>query len=64
MLETDAPYLLPRDLRPRPAARRNEPAYLPHIGEAVARARHESALECAAHTSALARAFFGLRGGA
>jgi TatD DNase family protein len=60
MLETDAPYLLPRDLPARPASRRNEPAWLPHIGHAVARARGESAAECAAHTSALARAFFGL----
>ncbi len=31
LLETDAPYLLPRDLKPKPASRRNEPAYLPHI---------------------------------
>jgi TatD DNase family protein len=60
MLETDAPYLLPRDLLPKPASRRNEPAYLPHIAQAVARARGESVEECAAHTSALARAFFRL----
>jgi TatD DNase family protein len=31
MIETDAPYLLPRDLEPRPRTRRNEPAYLPHV---------------------------------
>ncbi len=31
MLETDAPYLLPRDLPDKPRGRRNEPAYLPHI---------------------------------
>ena len=60
MLETDAPYLLPRDLRPRPASRRNEPAWLPHIGAAVARARNETEEQCAAHTSACARAFFAL----
>ena len=28
LLETDGPYLLPRDLQPKPASRRNEPAYL------------------------------------
>src|SRR6185437_4525248 len=28
MLETDAPYLLPRDIRPQPSDRRNEPMYL------------------------------------
>jgi len=32
MLETDAPYLLPRDLGQEPVQkRRNEPCYLPHI---------------------------------
>jgi len=36
LLETDAPYLLPRDLQPRPASRRNEPSYLRHIAETVA----------------------------
>ena len=36
LLETDAPYLLPRDLEPRPASRRNEPMYLDHIARAVA----------------------------
>lgn len=37
LLETDAPYLLPRDLTPKPANRRNEPAFLPHIAATVAR---------------------------
>ena len=31
LLETDAPYLLPRDLTNKPSGRRNEPAVLPHI---------------------------------
>ncbi|HTW73584.1 MAG TPA: TatD family hydrolase [Steroidobacteraceae bacterium] len=60
MLESDAPYLLPRDLVPRPRSRRNEPMYVAHIGHAIARARGESAELCAAHTSAHARTFFGL----
>ncbi|WP_186824968.1 TatD family hydrolase, partial [Klebsiella pneumoniae] len=30
LIETDAPYLLPRDMQPKPASRRNEPAYLQH----------------------------------
>lgn len=34
LLETDAPYLFPKTLRPR--KRNNEPAFLPHIGEYVA----------------------------
>src|SRR5690606_12287965 len=31
LLETDAPYLLPRDLAEKPRNRRNEPAFLPHV---------------------------------
>jgi len=42
LLETDAPYLLPRDLKPAPKSRRNEPRYLPHVAAAVAAARAES----------------------
>ncbi len=41
MVETDAPYLLPRDLVPRPKSRRNEPHYLPHIAGVVAQLRDE-----------------------
>jgi TatD DNase family protein len=58
MLETDAPYLLPRDLTPKPATRRNEPRWLVHIADTAARARGESLAEVAAHTSEAARAFF------
>ncbi len=60
LLETDGPYLLPRDLRPRPASRRNEPAYLPQIAAAVARARGETVESLARSSSAAARALFGL----
>lgn len=42
LLETDAPYLLPRDMTPQPKSRRNEPGYLPHIAAAVARLRGEA----------------------
>ena len=42
MLETDAPYLLPRTIRPMPKDRRNEPMYLAHIRDEVARDRGES----------------------
>ena len=37
LLETDAPYLLPRDLAEKPAGRRNEPSLLPHVLEVAAR---------------------------
>jgi len=58
MVETDAPYLLPRDLKPKPKSRRNEPAHLPHIVERLAAARGERPAETAARTTATARRFF------
>jgi TatD DNase family protein len=60
MLETDGPYLLPRDLPTRPESRRNEPAFLPHIAARVARARGVSVAELAATSTAAARRFFAL----
>jgi TatD DNase family protein len=60
LLETDSPYLLPRDLAPKPKSHRNEPMYLPHVAAAVATARGESVEHCAAYTSANARTFFAL----
>lgn len=60
MLETDAPYLLPRTLRPKPCHGHNEPAFLPEILRTVARLRNETPEQTALHTSATARAFFGL----
>lgn len=58
LLETDGPYLLPRDLEVRPATRRNEPALLPHIARVVARARGESAEALASSSTAAARRVF------
>jgi TatD DNase family protein len=60
LLETDSPYLTPRDLHPQPKARRNEPAHLPHILRAVARARGETPEALAAATTRNAQAFFGI----
>jgi TatD DNase family protein len=60
LVETDAPYLTPRDLRPQPKARRNEPAFLPHILHAVARALGRPAEELAAETARNARVLFSL----
>ncbi len=58
MIETDAPYLLPRDLEPRPRDRRNEPAFLPHILHAVARYAGRPTETVAAQTTETARRFF------
>ena len=60
MVETDAPYLLPRSVRPQPSHRRNEPMYLAHIVEELARDRGDTVEATAAATTATARAFFNL----
>ncbi|MDG2523844.1 TatD family hydrolase [Stenotrophomonas sp. HITSZ_GD] len=62
MIETDAPYLLPRTLKPTPKDRRNEPMFLAHIVEELARDRGEDVDTSAAATTATARAFFRLPG--
>lgn len=56
VLETDAPYLTPAPYR----GRRNEPAYLGPICEAVARATGLTSAETAARTSRRATRLFGL----
>ncbi|HXR57901.1 MAG TPA: TatD family hydrolase [Burkholderiales bacterium] len=61
LLETDAPYLTPRSLHPQPRARRNEPAFLPHILQTVARALGRPADEVAAETTRNAFRLFRLK---
>ena len=60
LLETDAPYLLPRSIRPRPKSRRNEPHYLTEVLRTVAEAVGRSSIEVAEQTSANARRLFQL----
>ncbi len=60
MLETDSPYLLPRDLEPRPKSRRNEPMHLRHILETVAACRGMDVAELGDATTRTARSFFDL----
>jgi TatD DNase family protein len=62
VIETDAPYLLPRDMTPRPKSRRNEPAYLPHIAATVAQLRGETLEAVAAMTTRNAMTLFTLIG--
>ncbi len=56
MIETDCPYLAPRDYRPR--INRNEPKYLPHILETVAECRHVTAIELGPELVETTRQFF------
>mgnify|MGYP004701576711 CR=1 FL=1 len=49
ILETDAPYLIPRNIQPKPKSRRNEPALLPFIGQRVAELKGVSIESVATH---------------
>ena len=60
MIETDAPYLLPRTIRPKPKSRRNEPMYLPEVVRVIAEARGQTEEHVAAISTANAERFFGL----
>ncbi|HSN51763.1 MAG TPA: TatD family hydrolase [Woeseiaceae bacterium] len=60
MIETDAPYLLPRTIRPKPQTRRNEPMYLPEVLRVVAAARGQAEEHVARITTRNAERFFGL----
>jgi TatD DNase family protein len=60
MIETDAPYLMPRTIRPKPKARRNEPMYLPEVVRVVAEAREQTEAHVAKITTENATRFFAL----
>jgi TatD DNase family protein len=64
LLETDAPYLLPRDLPrervPQPQTRRNEPMFLEHVLARVAVHMRKTPAEIAAASTANAERLFGL----
>ena len=60
MIETDAPYLLPRNIRPKPKSRTNEPAFLPWIVQTISECTGESIEQIARQTTDTAEAFFGL----
>lgn len=58
MIETDAPYLKPRNLKPRVKSHRNEPRWLPWILGTLAAVRGEHPEALAKQTTANARRFF------
>ncbi|WP_448549479.1 TatD family hydrolase [Thalassotalea fusca] len=63
MVETDAPYLTPKTLRPKPKSSRNEPSYLPHIVDVIAQHAGHSVAEITQHSVANSRRVFGLDSG-
>ena len=60
LIETDAPYLLPRTIQPKPKTRRNEPMYLTEVLKVVAEARGQTEEHVARVTTENARRFFAL----
>ncbi|MFC0445596.1 TatD family hydrolase [Pseudidiomarina halophila] len=60
VIETDAPFLVPRTLKPRPSF--NEPCWLPEIAKVVAELRHESLDDLAAATWQNSHLLFGCEG--
>ncbi len=60
LIETDAPYLLPRSLRPKPKSRRNEPCYLTEVLNTLAQAVGRPPEQLAAETTTNAKALFQL----
>jgi TatD DNase family protein len=64
LVETDAPFLTPRDM-PQPPSRRgkygrNEPAFVAHVARVVAKHRGETFEDLANHTTSAAHALFRL----
>lgn len=60
MIETDAPFLTPRNLPHKPADNRNEPMYLPTVLHAIANLLRVSPATLAEQTRRTSESFFGL----
>jgi TatD DNase family protein len=60
LLETDGPYLLPRDLPFKVKNKRNEPRFLSHIAETVANFLDKDPGKLAKETFSNTKKFFGL----
>ncbi len=61
LIETDAPYLLPRSLNPRPKSRTNYPKYLPEICQRLATQRNTTLKHMAEITHNNTVEFFNLK---
>lgn len=60
MVETDAPFLLPKNMDQKPGDRRNEPAFLPHIVADIAKCLGKAPGEVERITLENTRRFFGI----
>lgn len=59
MIETDAPFMLPKNM-PRTQNRRNEPSFLPYVAQTIAQLKKVSISEVADETTEVAQKFFRL----
>lgn len=62
MIETDAPFLIPRNLKNRPVENRNEPCFLPHIAAEIAACRGEDPKQMLEAVAENTKRFFGITG--
>ena len=60
MIETDGPFLIPRDLKPKPKKHRNEPKYLPHILNRIAKEMNLDSSELGIQVYENTRKFFNI----
>ncbi|MBU2893481.1 TatD family hydrolase [Colwellia sp. D2M02] len=60
LIETDAPYLTPRTIRPKPKSSRNEPSYLPYIVAEISKITGLDQDEIACQTTINAKRVFNL----
>ena len=60
MIETDAPFLIPRDFEKKPKSNKNKPEYLPHILEVIASYKECESEDLARDVSKTTRKFFNI----
>lgn len=58
LIETDAPFLMPRNIQPKPKQSYNEPCYLPYVAEKIAELKQIPVDEVIQHSRANAQAIF------
>lgn len=63
LIETDAPFLIPRNLKPKPKSRKNLPCYLPHIAQQIAKQKQVDLASVARQTFHNSLSFFNLTQG-
>ena len=58
MIETDAPFLIPKNFDNKPKKKRNEPKYLPHILNTIANYKNEDVEKLGKEVTKTTKKFF------